>query len=66
MLSETPTAEALIIHLDGLGRIDVSGALGLRAVLEQAEEAGLHTTVTDVPPQARKIIRRVLEGQHGT
>jgi len=66
MLSETPTAEALIVHLDGLGRIDVSGALGLRAVLEQAEEAGLRATVTDVPPQARKIIRRVLEGQHGT
>src|SRR6185295_18307943 len=66
LLSETPAADALIVHLDGLGRIDVSGALGLRAVLEQAEEAGLRTTVTDVPPQARKIIRRVLEGQFGT
>jgi SulP family sulfate permease len=64
MLSETPAADELIVHLDGLGRIDVSGALGLRAVLEQAEEAGLRAAVRDVPPQARKIIRRVLEDQH--
>jgi len=66
MLSELPTAERLIVHLDGLGRIDVSGALGLRSVLEQAEEAGLQATVCDVPPQSRKIVRRVLEGQHGS
>ena len=66
MLSETPAAEHLVVHLDGLGRIDVSGALGLRSVLEQAEEAGLQATVCDVPPQARKIVRRVLEGRHGS
>jgi SulP family sulfate permease len=66
MLSELPSAERLIVHLDGLGRIDVSGALGLRSVLEQAEEAGLEATVCDVPPQSRKIVRRVLEGQHGS
>jgi SulP family sulfate permease len=65
MLSESPSADALIVHLDGLGRIDVSGAMGLRSVLEQAEEAGLRTAVRDVPPQARKIIRRVLNGYNG-
>ena len=66
MLSETPTAEQLVIHLGGLGRIDVSGALGLRSVLEAAQQAGLDTTVCDVPPQARKIVQRVLEGRHGS
>jgi SulP family sulfate permease len=66
MLSETPAAEELVIHLGGLGRIDVSGALGLRSVLEEAEQAGLQATVCDVPPQARKIVRRVLESQHGS
>ena len=65
MLSESPSADELIVHLDGLGRIDVSGAMGLRSVLEQAEEAGLRTSVRDVPPQARKIIRRVLNGYNG-
>ena len=66
VLSETPAADQLVVHLDGLGRIDVSGALGLRSVLEQAEEAGLRATVCDVPPQARKIVRRVLDGQYGS
>jgi len=66
MLSENPSAEDLVVHLDGLGRIDVSGALGLRDMLDQAQEAGLHTTVDNVPPQARKIVRRVLNGRHGS
>ncbi|MGH9040387.1 MAG: SulP family inorganic anion transporter [Acidimicrobiia bacterium] len=66
MLSETPSAQQLVVHLGGLGRIDVSGALGLRSMLEEAEEAGLDATICDVPPQARKIVRRVLEGQHGS
>ena len=66
MLSETPGADHLIVHLDGLGRIDVSGALGLRAVLEQAEEAGLRTAVCDVPPHAKRLVHRVLDGRHGS
>jgi SulP family sulfate permease len=66
MLSETPAAEELVVHLGGLGRIDVSGALGLRSALEAAEQAGLDTTVCDVPPQAKKIVRRVMEGQYGS
>jgi SulP family sulfate permease len=66
LLSETPAAEQLVVHLDGLGRIDVSGALGLRALLEEAEAAGLHAAVCDIPPQSKKIVQRVLEGQHGS
>jgi len=66
MLSETPTAEQLVVHLDGLGRIDVSGALGLREMLEQAEAAGLDAVVSDVPPHAIRIVRRVLDGRHGS
>jgi SulP family sulfate permease len=66
MLSETPAADHLIVHLDGLGRIDVSGALGLRSVLEQAEEAGLSAAVCDVPPHAKRLVHRVLNGLHGS
>jgi SulP family sulfate permease len=66
MLSETPAADHLVVHLDGLGRIDVSGALGLRAVLEQAEEAGLRAEVCDVPPHAKRLVHRVLDGRHGS
>lgn len=65
MLSENPGVADLVVHLDGLGRIDMSGALGLREMLEQAEAAGLTTRVEDVPPQARRIIQRVLDGRRG-
>jgi SulP family sulfate permease len=64
MLSETPAADHLVVHLDGLGRIDVSGALGLRSVLQEAEEAGLRATVRDVPPHANRLVHRVLDGRH--
>jgi SulP family sulfate permease len=66
MLSENPGVTDLVVHLDGLGRIDMSGALGLREMLEQAEAAGLTTRVEDVPPQARRMVQRVLDGRHGS
>ncbi|MGH9036555.1 MAG: SulP family inorganic anion transporter, partial [Acidimicrobiia bacterium] len=66
LLSQTPEARYLVVHLDGLGRIDVSGALGLREMLDQAEAAGLDTEVRHVPPQAQKLVRRVLDGRHGS
>ena len=65
LLSENPGVEHLVVHLDGLGRIDVTGALALRELFDQAEAAGLRTAVDDVPPQARKIIRRVLGDRQG-
>lgn len=65
LLSEDPDIDRLVVHLDGLGRIDVTGALALRGLLEQAEHAGLQTAVEDVPPQAGKIIRRVLGNRRG-
>jgi hypothetical protein len=49
-----------LIHLEGLGRVDLTGALVLQRVLQDAGEAGLDAKVVDVPPQARKIICRVL------
>lgn len=60
LLSEHPDADRLLIHLEGLGRVDLTGALVLQRVLEDAREAGLDAKVVDVPPQARKIVCRVL------
>ena len=62
LLHDHPDARRMVIHLDGLGRVDVTGALALQALLTEAEEAGLEAEVTDVPPQARKIVARVLNG----
>lgn len=63
LLNEHRDATRLVIHLDGLGRVDLSGALVLRSFLEDAREAGLEVEIVDVPPPARKIIARVIEGK---
>ena len=60
VLARHPLAARLVVHLDGLGRIDLSGALMLRAVVEDAEAAGLEVRFAEVPPHAVKIVGRVL------
>ena len=56
----------MVVHLDGLGRIDLSGALALRDLIREIREAGLEVRVVDVPPAAAKIIRRVILHDEGT
>ncbi|MDQ4059213.1 MAG: SulP family inorganic anion transporter [Actinomycetota bacterium] len=63
LLGEHPDATSVVVHLDGLGRIDLTGALALRALLEDARQAGLEPTLDGIPPPAAKIIARVIEGR---
>jgi sulfate permease, SulP family len=62
LLGEHPSASAMVVHLDGLGRVDVTGALALQSLLAEATEAGLEARVADVPAHAEKILARVLHG----
>jgi SulP family sulfate permease len=66
LLSQHRSADKLIVHLDGLGRVDLTGALALRNLLCDARNAGLAVDVADIPPQANKIVSRVLEGVPGS
>jgi SulP family sulfate permease len=50
----------LEIRLDGLGRIDLTGALALRTLIGDAHAAGIEVTLAGGPPQARRILDRVL------
>jgi SulP family sulfate permease len=59
-LNQHPDAHRLVVHLDGLGRVDVTGALALQSLLEEAEEAGLTAHVVDVPSHAARLVGRVL------
>ena len=59
-LPEHQAATRLVVHLDGLGRIDLTGALALRNLLIDAREAGLDVRVVDVPLQAAKTVERTL------
>ena len=51
-------AEHLHLHLDGVGRLDITAALILRDVLDQATAAGLNVTVTG----SRREDRRLVDG----
>jgi SulP family sulfate permease len=56
---------AVRIHLQGLGRIDLTGAMGLKQLMEDAELAGLHVSLVEVPPHADRILGRVLGWKRG-
>jgi len=60
VITQHPGAQALVFHLDGLGRVDLTGALTLRRLAEDARAAGMSVTFVDVPPQSSKIAERVL------
>lgn len=53
-------AETVLLHLDGLGRVDLTGAIGLRRFVDDAQASGIAVGLVDVPLQSYKIITRVL------
>jgi SulP family sulfate permease len=59
-LADHPDATELVIRLDGLGRIDVTGALALKALVDDARAAGLEVTIDGAPLHADRVLRRVL------
>lgn len=60
LLSAAEGVRRVVIHLGGLGRVDLTGALVLRQVLRDARAAGLEAELADVPPHAYRILGRVL------
>jgi len=65
-LALAPEAERLVLHLDGLGRIDLTGAQVLRELMEQLREGGLDVEMKGVPPHAIRILNAVMDrmGRH--
>lgn len=60
LLAASPETERLVIRLDGLGRIDLTGALALRSLIDDARGAGLEVTVDGAPPHAAGLLSRIL------
>lgn len=60
-LREPSNARAVVLHLDGIGRLDLSGALVVRAVLEEGRRLGLEAEVVGVQPRDRRLVERVVE-----
>ena len=61
LLPEHPEVRRLVIHLGGLGRVDLSGALALRALVQDARAAGLEVGLEDVPPRAQRWVGPLIE-----
>jgi SulP family sulfate permease len=60
LVSRHPDAQRLVLHLDGLGRIDTTAALALRTLLREARDAGLAVEVVDVRPRWRRLVEGVI------
>jgi SulP family sulfate permease len=60
LLATHPEALRLVVQLRHLGRIDLTGAMTLRAVISDARRAGLIVTVHGSPAHSARIVRRVL------
>lgn len=57
-LAEHPAIETVILDLEGLGRIDYTGALALKEFIDDAEAAGLDVSVRDIPRHAEGTLNR--------
>lgn len=60
ILAEHPTSDRVVLHLGGLGRIDITGILVLRSFADQAAEEGFTFELADVSPGAARLVARVL------
>jgi SulP family sulfate permease len=55
-LSQRDTLDRVVVHLGGIGRLDLTGALTLRRLLDDAAAAGIEAEIVDVPPHAVRIL----------
>lgn len=53
----------LVVHLDALGRLDVTGAIALRAVLDAARRSEVAAELAGVQPRDRRLVDRVVEAE---
>lgn len=65
LLSKHTGLERVVIHMGGLGRVDLTGALTLKRLLGDMSAAGIEAELADVPPHAFRILGRCLGWELG-
>jgi SulP family sulfate permease len=63
LVAEHKEAQRLLLHLDGLGRIDTTGALALRTLLQEAREAGLSVEIVNIRPRWSSLVENVISSE---
>lgn len=59
LLNRHREAEKVILHLEGLGRIDLSAAVSLWDIVNTAKESGIEVRIENVPPMAKAWSKRL-------
>jgi sulfate permease, SulP family len=62
LIAGHPEVDRVVIHLDGLGRVDVTGALALRDVVEEARAGGMAVEIAGASARTARLLGRVLNG----
>jgi SulP family sulfate permease len=55
-----PDVGAMCLHLDSIGRLDITAALTLQSVIEEAEQAGVRVELADVQERDRRLVDGVV------
>jgi len=55
-------ADSVVLDLSGLGRLDLSGALVLQAIVETGRARGTEFSLAAVPPRLERVVSRALPG----
>jgi SulP family sulfate permease len=63
LMTEHPDVRTVVLHLDGVGRLDLTGALMLRDLLEEAEAGGRALAIEGAGAHAERLLTRVLGPQ---
>ncbi len=64
-LNRSDGVTEVVLHLDGLGRIDLTGALALKRIVDAVGGSGVPATLAGVPPQTRELIDNVFGSPPG-
>jgi SulP family sulfate permease len=60
LIAEHPEIGRIVVHLSRLGRVDLTGALMLKDVLDEASSAGVRVEIRDAPAHVARVLSRVL------
>jgi sulfate permease, SulP family len=60
LVAENPQAARLVLHMQRVGRVDLTASLALEALIEQAQEAGIEPEIRQAHPITAKALHRVL------
>lgn len=60
LVAADPGIETVVLHLERLGRLDVTGALALRSLIADMHLSGVTVVLAGSQPQAQRVLRTAL------